>query len=159
MIELKVRGLIDLQDQLVALGNELGIKALAAAARKAFMPVLAAAKAMVPVDSGALRDSLKVTVKKPKGGEAVVVVGIRIGRGQGAKQASVAAAAFGEAQIDKLPPARRWHFIELGTADLAPHPFLRPALDSNAQVVLDALKEELAKGIARAQKKKAAGLR
>lgn len=157
MIEIKLHGLAELQAQLNGLGFELGVKTLAAAARKAFKPVLEAAKAKVPVDSGELRDSLKLSVVKLKGGETGIAVGIRIGKGTGARQAAVAAAAFGEGQTRSLPPARRWHFIELGTADLAPHPFLRPALDSSAHAVLGALKEELVKGIQRALKKRARG--
>jgi hypothetical protein len=42
------------------------VKALAQACRKAFKPVLAAAKAFAPRDSGALTDSIKLTVKKPR---------------------------------------------------------------------------------------------
>ena len=156
MIQLKVHGLKELQAQLRALGDELGVKTLAAAARKAFKPVLEAAQAKVPVDSGALRESLRLAVKKSKNGDLGVVVGLRVSKLAGG-QARVAAAAFNEGQIDAIPPARRWHFIELGTAELAPHPFLRPALDSNAPAVLEALKTELAKGIARALKKRAKG--
>jgi len=154
MLTLKLEGLDKLQAQLVELGVQLGVKTLAKAARKAFLPVLTDARSLVPVDSGALRDALKVSVKKPKGGEAVVVVGILVGAGRAA-QARVAAAAFGEAQSKALPPARRWHFIELGTSHTAAHPFLRPALDRNASVVLAALKEEIAKGIEQAIRRKA----
>lgn len=159
MISLQVKGLDALHAQLRELGAELGLKTLAAAARKAFKPVLDDAKAMVPVDSGELRDSLKLSVVKPKGGDLTVVVGIRIGKGTGAKQARLAAAAFGEGQSRGLPPAARWHFIELGTAELAPHPFLRPALDHNAGAVLEALKTEIAKGIAKALRARAKGAR
>lgn len=137
---LKLDGLAGLQAQLLDLGDtKLGVKALASAARQAFKPVLEAARALVPVDTGELRDALRLTVLKPKGGDAVVVVGLRIGSGtKGSK---------------KLPPARRWHWVELGTVHMAAHPFLRPALDQNAQGVLDALKDEIAKSIAKIQRK------
>jgi HK97 gp10 family phage protein len=140
MVEMKVTGLDALHDKLLELQAELAIKALAQAARKAFKPVLEAAKDGVPIWSGALRDAIKLTVKKPKDGDAVVVVGLYV--------SSKSAYATGE-----LPPARRWHFIELGTANLAAHPYLRPALDGQASTVLDGLKTELAKSIARAVKK------
>lgn len=135
---MKVEGLSGLHAQLSELKAELAQKALTQAARKAFKPVLERAQALVPVDTGDLRNALKLTVVKPKTGNAVVVVGIRI------------AAKRGE---DGMPPARRWHFIELGTAKLPASPFLRPALDSSASEVLQILKEELAKSIARALKK------
>lgn len=149
LVEFKLEGLSDLQTQLARLGTdgELGRKALAQAARKAFQIVLASAKGMVPVYSGALREALKLTVKKPKGGDAVVVVGIYVGKG--AKD-SAGGRLLGR---DELPPARRWHFVELGTAFMAAHPFLRPALDANADAVLGLLKTELAKSIARIQRK------
>ncbi len=70
----------------------------------------------------------------------MVFVGIRIGGTKSAKA---------------LPPARRWHWIELGTAFQAAHPFLRPALDQNASGVLDALRIELAKSITKAIAKQA----
>lgn len=159
MMSFDVRGLDALQAQLLELGAELGLKTLAEAARKAFKPVLDDAKSMVPVDTGELRDSLKLSVVKSGSGDMAIAVGIRIGKGTGSKQARVAAAAFGEGQLNSRPPARRWHFIELGTAELAPHPFLRPALDKNASRVLEALKVEIAKGIARALKKGSRGPR
>lgn len=148
LVEFKLTGMSDLQARLVNLGAELGVKALAQAARKAFKPVLDAAKAMTPAYSGALRASLKLSVKKPRGGDdTVVVVGIKI---SGAKD-SAGGALLGK---DELPPARRWHFIEFGTAHLAAHPFLRPALESKAPEVLAMLKTEIANSIAKALKKK-----
>lgn len=144
---LKLQGLSALLDQLVELGPELGQKTLVSAARRAFKPVLTTARQLVPVDSGALRESLRLASIKPKGGEAVAVVGIIFGA---AKQAAVAAAAFGGG----MPPARRWHFIEFGTAHQAAHPFLRPALDQNASAVLELLRDEMSKGIIRAAAKK-----
>ncbi len=135
----KVEGLDKLQDQLEeVMGVELGVKALARAARKAFEPVLEAAKSMAPISTGALRDALKITVKKPSSGEAVVIVGLRITKGAGGEE---------------VPASRRWHFEEFGTAHMAAHPFLRPALDRNATEVIDRLKDELVRIIAKAQKK------
>jgi HK97 gp10 family phage protein len=44
-----------------------------------------------------------------------------------------------------LPPARRWHFVELGTARLPPKSFARRALDENAEGVLAVMGDELEK--------------
>ncbi len=150
LVNIQVKGLSDLQGQLEALGVELGVKALAQAARKAFAPVLEAARAMVPKYSGALAASLKIAVKKPKGGgDLVVAVGIKI---SGGPKDSAGGALLGK---EELPPVRRWHFIELGTAHMAAHPYLRPALHSNASAVIDQLKVEISKSIQKALKKKA----
>lgn len=138
---MKLGGLSALQAQLVDLGAELGQKALAQAARKAFKPVLETAKRLVPRDTGDLAEAIKLSVKKPGSGDAVVVVGLRIGRGK--------ISAPG-----KLPPSARWHFIELGTVKLAAHPFLRPALDGNATAVLEQLKVELVKSIEKVRRKR-----
>lgn len=138
-VAFKLVGMAALQEQLTNLGAELGVKAMAQAARQAFKPVLEAARAMAPVDTGELRDSLRLSVKKPRAGDGVVVVGLRIGGSKGAKG---------------LPPARRWHLAEFGTAFQAAHPFLRPALDQNAAAVLELLKTELVKSIAKAIQKK-----
>lgn len=140
---IQVRGMKGLLEQLTRLQADLAAKALAKAGRAAFKPVLDAAKAMAPRDTGALADSLVLKVEKPKGDDGVFRVGIKIGKGKAAKQAVIAAAAFGEGQSKGLPPARRWHFIELGTSKLAAHPFLRPALDQNAALVVELLKAQL----------------
>lgn len=151
---IKVHGIQGLMAQLREIGAETGGKVLASAARKAFVPVLEAARGMVPVDSGSLRDSLMIGTNRPGEGDTVVAAGIMIGKGKGAKQAQVAAAAFGEGQLKALPPSRRWHFIEFGTSRQAAKPFLRPAIDGNAQAVVDLLAKEVDKGIARAIKRK-----
>jgi HK97 gp10 family phage protein len=146
LVEFKLSGLDDLQAQLLELGAELGLKALAQGARKAFKPVLEAAKQNVPIWSGALREAIKLTVKKPKDGDTVLVVGLYIGKATGP-------------DLGELPAPRRWHFIELGTVKYAAHPYLRPALDANASQVLEDLKTEVAAAIERAVKKKARGPR
>lgn len=151
-----LKGLEGVREQLAAVDSNLAAKALGQALRVAFKPVLEMAKQLVPVDTGELRDSLQLAVVKPGGGDTVIAVGIIIGKGTGAKQAKIAAAAFGEGQLETDPPARRWHFIELGTIHVKAHPYLRPALDANAQGVLDTIKDLLAQKIAAAIKKQGA---
>ncbi len=151
MILFKVDGFKQLRRQLDDMKNQaLAAKVLGAAMRKAFAPVLEAARAMVPIDEGLLRESLSLTLRRSKRDDTIQV-GLRIGGGVRAKQAAAAGAAFGSAA--DVPPARRWHFIEFGTANMAAHPFLRPALDSNAARVLELLKSELAAGIVKAARK------
>lgn len=149
-IKIKVQGLNALQAQLLELGAETGAKVLRTAARKAFVPVFDAAHrlALPSMDSGALMDAITLVVVKPKAGDVVTAVGLKIS----AKISRRAAHTLAHRN-----PARRWHFIEFGTVHMAAQPFLRPAMDANAQVVVDILKQELVKGIRRATKRKARG--
>ena len=140
----KVEGLRELKGQLEALGYELAQKATAQAIRKAFRPVLDAAQARVPVDTGILRESIKQAVKKLPDS---VVTGLRIAPIKGAQKLG----------RRTLSAHWRWHFVEKGTVKMAAKPFLRPALDANAQAVLRILTEELAKAVKRAAKRKAGG--
>lgn len=144
LVSLNMSGMEGLQAQLAELGNELGAKTLASAARRAFAPVFEAAKRLVPVDSGALRDAIRLTVTRPSGGDTVVGVGL-----------VVAGPKKGQKSPKGVGPGIYWRFIELGTVKLPAHPFFRPALDSNAQGVIDLLKEECLKGIERALRKQA----
>lgn len=140
-----ISGLAELQAQLQGLGRELGRKTLASAARKAFAPVVDSARAKAPKgDSGQLRDALRLQVVMPKGEGAAVVAGLR-----------VAKMPPGGRRRWKVGPEIYWRFVEMGTAKMAARPFARPALDSNASRVVETLKEELAKAIARALRKKA----
>jgi HK97 gp10 family phage protein len=142
-------GLRELERQLVALGANEGRKVLTRAARKAFRPVLEAAIAKVPVDTGLTRDNIKIRVEKPKGGEAVVKVGLRIVRAKGGRERADGTKA--------TSPHWRWHFIEGGVPahGIAARPFLRPALDANAEAVVGTLREQLGKEIDRVLKKRA----
>lgn len=155
---LKVTGLEAVKAQLKEVSSDMAAKVLASAGRAVFKRVADTAKQLVPKDSGDLQEAIVVRVVKPKGGNGPLIVGIKVVASTGkSKQATMAAAAFGEAQTRRLPPARRWHFIELGTKNRAPQPFLRPALDMNAQSVIDDLSDELRKKIAAAVKKKSRG--
>ncbi|PZR07075.1 MAG: hypothetical protein DI536_28890 [Archangium gephyra] len=147
---MKIQGLKQLDKQLKHLAEDTRPKVLKAAVRAAFKPVVTAAMAKVPVDTGELRAGITVaTGQKDK----TVAAGIVIANNTTAmKQARVAAAAFGEEQL-RGAPARRWHLTELGTKTQAAQPFLRPALDENASTVSERLKEELQKRIDKAIKK------
>lgn len=151
MISFKLQGLEALKHQLGGLEAVVAAKAMARAARIAFLPVLETAKVLVPVDTGLTRDAIKLQVQRPKGGggDAVVKVGLRIAAAKGAQKLGDKTAS----------PHWRWHFIELGTRFQPAHPFLRPALDQNAARVVDVFRDELAKGIARALKRQGKGKR
>lgn len=146
---MKLLGMKELDAQLKRLATETRPKVLRASVRAAFKPVLEAAKSKVPVDTGELRAGIVLATAKQ---DQTVAAGLVVANTQAHAQARVAAAAFGEAQV-KGSPARRWHLTELGTRTQAAQPFMRPAIDENAGVVVDGLKRELAKRIAKALKK------
>jgi HK97 gp10 family phage protein len=149
LISFKLDGLEDLKGQIAGLEAEVAAKAIALAARRAFAPVLEAARALVPVDTGLTRDH--IVIARQKGGDdgTVVRVGLKV-------KAFKGAAKLGRKTSS---PHWRWRFIELGTVKMPAHPFLRPALDQNASEVLAILREELAKSIARALRRQHKGKR
>src|SRR3990167_9113815 len=110
--EVRVSGLKELQAQLLELGAEVGQKTLARAARRAFAPVLAAAKAKLiakkHINTGELLNAIKMTVIRPRTGSGVVVVGLRIGKGVGFSQYKMTPSRIKSGRS----AARRWHFIE-----------------------------------------------
>ena len=159
MISVQLKGMRELHDQLKNLRDQaLAAKMLAAAARKAFKPVLEDARAHVPVDTGLLRDSIRLTVKRPQKGDTNVVVGLRVavGRGGGAKDLRKLEKGSTERQLAWRKSAHwRWHFVELGTSKMAARPSFQPALFKNRAVVLDLFKQELAKAIQRTLRRQA----
>lgn len=144
-LKLEVKGIPTLKAQLEKLGHELATKEVRAAARRAFKPVLIAAIAKAPNENettgatGLTKRSIRIAAVINKNNGAVNV-GLTVRKVRGAKGRD---------------PSWRWHFIELGTRTQRARPFLRPALDANAQKVVDTLQAELAKGIKKALRKKA----
>ncbi len=156
--DLKVEGLSALQEQLLNLGAEAGAKALTAATRKAFLPVLERARALVPVITGELRDSIKIGVVKPGSSATIAAAGLFIGKPAGAAAgAPLKAYQRKGANERNVPPSVWWKKVELGDAQRAAHPFMRPALDQLASQVVDQLKVEIQKKIEAALRKKARG--
>jgi HK97 gp10 family phage protein len=153
-VSVKIVGLQELYKQLKRLDPEVLQKVMRAATRKSFAKVISTAKSLVPVESGALRESIRMASEKgAQGTKTAMVVGLKIAGGGGSKQAAMAAAAFGEGQSKNLPPARRWHFTELGTSKIPAKSFARRALDESKDAVLGDLKMELDKMIQKAVKK------
>ncbi len=163
-MKLKVAGLKELIAQLKDLQPALkSSKALSKAMRKAMKPVLAAAQARVPVDTGLLQRSIKIASVEE--GD-IVASGLRIatGKGGGGKDIAAAGRAAVEGKGGKARKAAgrlsahwRWHFIEKGVPahGIAAKPFLRPALDNNAQAALDIIAKELDAAIAKEVRKTA----
>jgi HK97 gp10 family phage protein len=149
VIEFKADDMKKLHDRLLQLGAATGQKVLASAARQALKPVRDDARRMAPVDSGALRESIRIQVKKPRSGDAVVVAGLavttkRVTIDEDLEADVLAARASGAGY--------RWHFAEFGVPSrgIAPKPFLRPAFAKNREVMVRVLKEQLRKLIKKA---------
>jgi len=102
--------------------NKIARKAI----RKAAKPVLDAAKANVPVESGKLRKSLTIRALR-KSSKNKFRVGARV------------------TTRDGLFSGETFYggFVEFGTATQAPRPFLIPALASNSGRVDSILREEI----------------
>lgn len=153
MAGFNLRGLSAVTAQLKNIAEETRAKVMRSAMRDSFKPVQEAAKALVPRDSGELAEAITIGSAKLKSDGGLAVGLMIVTTSNRAKQAIVAAAAFGESQGTGVPPSRRWHFIEFGTARQPPQPFLRPALIEGAAQVLDDLARAVDKRIARALKK------
>lgn len=139
MIKLSIDagGFAELNKALAELEPHLQKRIVSRALGKAARPVLATAKANVPVDTGKLRDGLKIrrrgpSRKTPHRQSARVTTPTR-------KELDIPADATG------YYPA----VIEYGSEsrELAPRPYLRPALAANASQAVNTLREETAKGI------------
>lgn len=134
----QVRGLAELEAQLLELEEVTqAVDLLAKAAREAFEPVWEAARSLVRRRSGDLHDAIKISTVTAPGGDIALAVGLRIGRAPGQS-----------IEEGEEIPTRRWHFEEFGTAHQAAHPFLRPALERNAETVIELLRARLAELLA-----------
>jgi HK97 gp10 family phage protein len=134
MPESRTEGFDEFESLLVQMGEDFGYRettrnVLTKSAKAAMEAVVLPAKQLARADTGKMRESIRVDSRIPndrdkksayyRQGDAVVgVVSVR--------QSSV---SLGE---------------EFGTAKKAAHPFLRPAFESNQQVVLRRLESALA---------------
>lgn len=130
VITVRVNGLRELDAALAGLPAATGKAVLRRVGIKALAPVISVAKSLVPVDTGALKASLKVSTK--------------LSRTQKRKQAR--AIATGKSAVNlhagasALPHA---HLVEFGTVRQAPRPFFRPAWDQTKMQVLGIIRAEL----------------
>jgi len=148
-VQLKLEGFRELQEQLEKLKGLTARKVLASAAGAAMKPVLEGAREKVPVESGALRDSLRLAVRTQVEGAATAVeAGVSARRGKVSGEIEIAEGLFEKLTMHWA--GWRWHFAELGTSRQRAHPFLRPAMDERKETVLAILKDRLTRGIQRA---------
>lgn len=110
----QVTGLADLTKALAEIDSESKRNIIPATLREIAKPVLERAKQLVPVRTGKLRDSLRMSTGGPK--------------------------KSGEARINILANSRKtpyWHQVEFGNVHQAAQPFLRPALVEQAPELIE----------------------
>lgn len=118
MIRLSIDGIDDLEKALRAVGKKAAREAALVAVQHAAQPIVDAAKALAPKDTGALRDSIGWRVKPYRRGDrALAVIGPQSKYRGG----------------DGRQPAKYAHLAEFGHAKagggtVAAKPFMRPAI-------------------------------
>jgi HK97 gp10 family phage protein len=115
--------------------------------RQAMLPVLAQAIALVPRDTGALAASLRVESRRPTGkdkrskyiSETDTVIGlVTTAPGKKLAKTKFTNIKTGEKQVG-IKSDMRAAAVEFGTKKMVGTPFLRPALEGEAGIVLNQL--------------------
>ncbi|CTQ14950.1 TPA: HK97 gp10 family phage protein [Klebsiella pneumoniae] len=131
MIRMEVKGLDELERQLMALGEKVATKVLRDAGREALKVVEEDMKQHAGFDETSvgphMRDSIKIRSRKGSAKYQSTVITLRVG------------------------PSKQHHMKalaqEFGTVKQVADPFIRPALDYNLQTVLRVLTVEIRNGI------------
>lgn len=92
------------------------------------------ARTRAPVETGALRSSIVAKASTTKEGEIYGSVGVD-------------RKTFSRGKRKGRKPRRYAHLVEFGTVKSKAQPFLRPAMDTNIDRVLDVIAEAMRKGI------------
>lgn len=131
MIKVDEAELAALKKRLEEVTEKVAKKALRSATRKAMNIVKNDAKEHAPHDSGLLEENFAISAKV-KDSQVTTKVGIKGG---------------GKANPDT---PFYFRFQELGTESIPAKPFLRPALEGNAEQVFDTVTQELNKALDKA---------
>lgn len=163
MQHVKLTGFKDLERALLELGEKTAKRVGRAALRKTAKPILDHAKAKVPVHQGRLKKALRIKVDQEFSG----------GKRQAAMKATIDVSGAGAKDYRKRKTQRRstvkgklqdarydyqigsrpdvyGKFVEFGTVDMAPQPFLRPAWDAEGgETAIRRMGKEIGEGIER----------
>lgn len=148
----KIEGARELVAALQDLGKSTGKNVLRRVGRKRLEPMRDAAAAKIRERSGAAKRSIKVGTKLAKSQRAAR--GVHVGGGQFRADPKNDVTIY-------MGPGQNPEAIteEFGTFNQEPHPYMRPAFDSEAQGVVDGIADdlwvEIRKAAARAAKKAA----
>jgi HK97 gp10 family phage protein len=145
---IEIRGFKELRNRARKLDGKLQKRVYGAAVRAGGKVLVDAAKAAVPVRTGAVKRSLvhRASSKPSKGlfGVKVTVKGGGMSSGRVARRRGVKGKDY---QPDAVE--RYYRFTELGTKHHPAQPYLKPALEGKAGEVLKVVKEALAAGLER----------
>lgn len=129
-VEFEIKGAKEMERLLKQLGGNVASRVGDKALKRAAAPIVAEAKRLVPVASGALKRAITAqTPRRRPADERVILIGF------------------------EKPHSRRAHLTEFGTRHSAARPFMRPALDSQVGAALEEMGKELAAGITREAEK------
>jgi HK97 gp10 family phage protein len=126
-------------------------KILNGAVKKSMSPVLSTAKSLVPIDTGGLRASLRLEVRKPNRKDRrsqyvstkdAVIGTVTTAPGNVLAKLKYKNAKTGKKTIGVQSDARAIA-NEFGTADMGAKPYLRPALESQSSNVVNTLGQSL----------------
>ena len=134
MSESTTEGFDDFEELLVEMGKEFGYRettrnVLTKSAKAAMEAIVLPAKQMARADTGTMRQSIRVDSRIPNAKDKKSAYVHKDDAVIGIVSVRQSAISLGE---------------EFGTAKKAGHPFLRPALESNQQLVLRRLESALA---------------
>jgi len=122
-MEIEILGLTELEDNLSNLEEKLG-KALAEALDKISEKIRDDAKGFAPVDTGALRKSIR-TEKKGKLQVSIIAGGGGVINPKTGREVDYAG------------------YVEFGTSRMSPQPYMQPALEKNRDEILRIVKEKV----------------
>ncbi|WP_261666893.1 HK97-gp10 family putative phage morphogenesis protein [Erwinia mallotivora] len=146
MIDTKLdfSGLLDLSDDLNALSKAENRKVLRDATRAAATVFKDEAVKRAPVRSGRLKKNIVVMTQRDRDGG--IVSGVHV-RGTNPRTGN----SDNRLKTNDSRNAFYWRFLELGTSNMAPVPFLRPAYDARqeqaAQAAFDKANEAIDKAL------------
>lgn len=134
MLTLNVQELAALTDRLRDIEAKIAKRALRSAARKGMAIVRDEVKASAPEDTSPDADNIKTkTHIALQTNFRRGVLAVRVGVRGGAK---------------KNPDTPYyWRMVEFGTQHIAAKPFMQPALENNAEAVIDRIAEELRRAL------------
>lgn len=127
-----LRGVMKSLDDLLPQFRKSAERAVLRAGAK---PILKAAKAKVPVNTGLLKKSLGVSVKANRDGW----MSARVGPRKGFKSKNKSGRKRGQAKGKTADAQEISWYVETGTPRARAQPFIRPAIDQAAGEVIDAM--------------------
>lgn len=171
-VKWKFEGALELKEVLRELSDDFGTKdaktILRRGVREAMKPALYQAKLLAPADSGGLRASLRIETRKPNKKDMrskyvspndVVIGTITTAPGPVLARTKFHNLHNTTSKIKQvgIESDARAIAMEFGTAKVAARPFLRPALESQSQSMVESLADNLRNAITKYQARKTKG--